>query len=122
MIRYEKKGIAMKKECKHHGITEYVKRKDGYYDCKQCRVDSVARRRRKVREKAIAFLGGKCEKCGYNKYNGALEFHHINPLDKTFELKISKMGQSWETVKKEAEKCMLLCANCHREIHQTIVD
>lgn len=66
---------------------------------------------------AIAYLGGKCTSCGYNKYYGSLEFHHRNPAEKEFQWNQMKK-RSLEDIKKELDKCDLLCANCHREAHQ----
>lgn len=67
----------------------------------------------------VQYKGGKCEICGYNKCEGALEFHHKNPLEKDIE--ISKWNfnytQDINLFLKEVDKCMLLCANCHREQH-----
>ncbi|MFA5340803.1 MAG: hypothetical protein WC332_03400 [Clostridia bacterium] len=54
-----------------------------------------------------------CSLCGYSKCNNALEFHHINP-DK--ERKPSQAG-TITSLLKEVSKCILVCANCHREIH-----
>ena len=84
---------------------------------KKLDVEQVARRRKKVREKAIEYKGGKCEFCGYSSCNAALEFHHIDATTKKFELSISNMGTAWSTLKLEIDKCLLLCANCHREEH-----
>lgn len=77
----------------------------------------VDRRRKKIKEMSVEYLGGKCLKCGYKKCIKALEFHHIEPEHKDFNL--SKWGhtRSWERVKAELDKCILVCANCHREIH-----
>ena len=88
-----------------------------YEDRKSYFVKYVIERRRKIRLKAIAHLGGKCMNCGYSKYPEVLEFHHKNPTNKLFN--VSKKGhcRSWERVSKEIEKCLLLCANCHRELH-----
>jgi len=58
--------------------------------------------------------------CGYNKCLEALEFHHRNPSEKEFNVSSKGHSRSWERVKKEIEKCDLLCANCHREIHAEI--
>lgn len=80
-------------------------------------VQAVQRRRRKVKQMAIEYKGGCCEKCGYNKYNEVLEFHHLDPTKKEFGIAYSGHCKSWEKVKKELDKCMLVCANCHREIH-----
>jgi predicted HNH restriction endonuclease len=73
-------------------------------------------RMRKLKEKCVAYKGGKCSKCGYNKFVEALEFHHINPEEKSLSLSTGK-GYSFEKVKDELDKCILVCANCHREIH-----
>lgn len=63
-------------------------------------------------------LGGKCQECGYNKNIAALEFHHINPDEKEFQLDMRHLSNtSIEKLRIEAAKCKLLCANCHRELH-----
>jgi hypothetical protein len=62
--------------------------------------------------------GGCCIKCGYNKNISALEFHHIDPTKKDYQLDVRKLSNSkMEDLVKEVEKCDLLCANCHRETH-----
>lgn len=66
----------------------------------------------------VEYKGGKCERCGYSKCIHALEFHHLNPLEKDFN--ISSSSKPIEELKKEVDKCQLLCANCHREVHQEI--
>lgn len=80
-------------------------------------IAKVSERRRKIKEMAVDSKGGKYSICGYNKYIGALEFHHIDPNKKDFGLGMSGMTRSWERVQKELAKCLLVCANCHREIH-----
>lgn len=65
----------------------------------------------------IEYKGGKCEICGYDKYKGALDLHHRNKSEKEFGLAMQGLSRSWEKMKKEADKCILLCANCHREVH-----
>jgi len=77
----------------------------------------VQRRREKIKSLSVEYKGGKCEICGYNKCIDALEFHHINPEEKDFGIASKGYVRSWEKVKKELDKCMLVCANCHREIH-----
>jgi hypothetical protein len=73
-------------------------------------------RKRKYKKYAIDLLGGKCCICGYNKSISAIDFHHINPNEKTKTIKDISAG-SLEKVLTEAKKCVLLCANCHREHH-----
>lgn len=63
----------------------------------------------------IEYKGGKCEKCGYDKCIEALEFHHLDPKQKDFN--VSSHSFSFDRMKKEADKCILVCSNCHREIH-----
>lgn len=85
----------------------------GIHACKTC---SFAIKRFKCKYKAIMYKGGKCSNCGYNKCFNALEFHHINPNEKDFSFaRITSI--KWETVKQELDKCVLLCANCHRKAH-----
>lgn len=62
--------------------------------------------------------GGKCEKCGYDKYLGALDFHHLNPSQKDFT--IGNRDFKLKECIEESKKCIMLCANCHREIHANI--
>jgi len=80
----------------------------------------VANRRRKVKAMAVAHMGGKCVKCGYNKCIAALEFHHLDPAQKDFNLARKGYTFSWDRVREEVEKCILVCANCHREIHHEL--
>ena len=106
----------MKSICKKHGLTEHSHRPDnGGKRCRKCMVEAVQKRRHKIRKKAIEYKGGKCSNCNYDKCHQALEFHHLDPLEKDFSF--DGNTRSWEKVKKEIEKCILLCANCHREIH-----
>ena len=83
-------------------------------------VQAVQKRRKKIKQMAIDYKGGCCEKCGYNKYNEVLEFHHLDPNKKDFGISHKGHCNSWEKVKKELDKCIMVCANCHREIHVEI--
>ena len=83
-------------------------------ESKKKMVENVSNRRRKVRAMAVEHKGGKCVKCGYNKCIAALDFHHIDPTQKDVQI---SMNSGWERIKEEIEKCILVCANCHREIH-----
>lgn len=65
---------------------------------------------------AIEYKGGKCQSCGYYRYQGALELHHLNKDEKEFGIGDKGYTRSWQKVKLELDKCILLCANCHREI------
>ena len=106
------------KECNTHGLVPFVLRKDGRYRCKKCSVDAVHRRRHRLKEMSIEYKGGKCERCGYDKSKRALSFHHLDPNEKEFT--VSSANKSWDSVKKELDKCMLVCMNCHMELHDEI--
>lgn len=74
-----------------------------------------ARTRRAVlRERAVEFLGGKCSICSYDKHPAGFDFHHVNPREKDFTI---SSAASWKKIEPELLKCVLLCSNCHREVH-----
>jgi len=81
----------------------------------------MRQRRWRLKNQAVAYKGGKCEECGYSKCIGALEFHHRDETSKEFAISNS-YSVSWETIQKELDKCDMLCANCHRELHEVISD
>lgn len=84
--------------------------------CKACEKARVSAFRKALKTKAIAYLGGSCQICGYNKCIDALVFHHRDATSKSFT--ISKwLTLSFEKIQQELNKCDLLCANCHAEIH-----
>jgi hypothetical protein len=66
---------------------------------------------------AVAYKGGKCEQCGYDRCLDALEFHHKDPAQKDFSISAKGYTRSWNKVVYELDKCVILCANCHRELH-----
>lgn len=108
------------KVCKKHGETTYQKNSQGKWICIKCRTEAKVKSRRKItklnRSKAIIYKGGKCVKCGYNTCPNALEFHHVDPTKKDINF-IKLKTKSFERFKIELDKCILVCANCHREIH-----
>jgi 5-methylcytosine-specific restriction endonuclease McrA len=81
------------------------------------RATTIKALRKAMKKEAVKRFGGKCIKCGYDKCIAALEFHHRNPEDKKFALSADKNTHSWEEYLAEAQKCDLLCSNCHAEIH-----
>lgn len=88
--------------------------------CKKCSSQIVIARQQKQKAKWVEYKGGKCAICGYDKCNGALHFHHVISSKKDFSLSTYKT-KNWEDIKKELDKCILLCANCHAEIHAGII-
>lgn len=89
--------------------------------CKKCHLKEsrlrLVKRQRLFKEKCVEYKGGKCEICGYSKYLGALDFHHKNSIEKDFGIGQYRKYNFSDIVKKELDKCSLLCANCHREEH-----
>jgi len=98
----------------------YMPEKRTYADRKAYLCKAVAKRRKKLRLMAREYKGGKCIICGYNKCLEALEFHHRDPKKKDFGLSVRGLTRSWEKIKAEIDKCALICANCHREVHAGI--
>jgi len=92
------------------------KEKRRYADRREELIKAVTKRRRKIKQLAIAYKGGQCQICGYSKYQGALDLHHIDQDSKEFGIGDKGYTRSWEKVKIELDKCTLLCANCHREV------
>lgn len=84
--------------------------------CKSCANKQTVERQQALKRKCVDYKGGKCEQCGYSKYIGALEFHHLDRNGKDFNLSHSR-STTFEKVKSELDKCTLICANCHRELH-----
>ena len=98
-----------------------VKRdKRRYTDRRQYLIAAVRKRRKKIRKMALEYKGDKCERCGYTQCMEALEFHHTISSEKDFSVSSKGYTRSWKRVKEELDKCILLCANCHREIHAQV--
>lgn len=82
--------------------------------------EGLRSRKRALKHFLVQYKGGKCCQCGYNKCEGALQFHHINQEEKDFTLSHINLNDtdfSIEIIKQEVDKCILLCANCHAEKH-----
>jgi transposase len=107
--------------CSRHGDISHYLDNRGYYRCKRCRAEAVVRRRRKVKDILVGEAGGRCQLCGYDRYSGALEFHHLYPATKSFGLSMRGLAPSIRALRIEAEKCVLLCSNCHAEVEGGIV-
>jgi hypothetical protein len=103
--------------CKRHGRTEFALVGSARRPrCKVCRGEAVARRRRKVKELLVAEAGGRCMICGFDRSVNALEFHHREPRQKSFGIAYGGLTRSIDQVRREAAKCVLLCANCHAQV------
>lgn len=83
--------------------------------------DAVKRWRERVKTRLIEAMGGRCVCCNYNRCARALEFHHRNPEDKDFGVGyILAHIVSWSKIVEEVKKCVMVCGNCHAEIHDGI--
>jgi 5-methylcytosine-specific restriction endonuclease McrA len=83
------------------------------------KTEAVIEWRKRTKQRLIDYKGGECELCGYKKCNRALQFHHLNPEKKDFS--ISGKSVSFEKLKDEVKKCILVCSNCHSEIHDGLI-
>lgn len=107
--------------CKGCGETDPAKfRKQwfstSYSKCKACHAKAQADKLRTNRGEAIKLKGGKCCICGYAKHHGSLHFHHLDPAQKDPKWKSLK-HKPIDEIMAELNKCCLVCANCHGEIH-----
>ena len=102
-------------KCKWHKCEKLTDKTYCSVNCKN--KFNVTVKRKRLKKQALEHKGNKCESCGYNRCSEALEFHHNNPEEKEFALSQTGNTYSWERIKNELDKCVLLCANCHRERH-----
>lgn len=107
-------------ECPIHGLVKFSKHRNGNvaprFRCTKCAADATYRIVKAKKERAYLEFGSACVVCGYDRCKAALEWHHLDPNGKEIEPK-KAFSRSWERIKEELKKCVLLCANCHREVH-----
>lgn len=104
-----------KKKCSICSKEILVEKNKNRSRCNTCNTNI---RRYRVKKKAVDYKGGKCEKCNWCGNISGFDFHHSNPKEKDFEINgrvIASM--KWDDIKKELDKCTLLCAICHRIEH-----
>jgi hypothetical protein len=92
-----------------------------YADRAEYLIKAVAKRRRRLKEMVVEYKGGKCTICGYKRCVSAFDLHHADDSKKKFGLSQRGLTRSWKMIREEADKCILVCANCHREIHANFV-
>lgn len=109
------------KVCKHHSKTQFVLEKRGSYRCKKCRSIAVSNNRRKRKLKLIKLHNSKCKICGYKKCVRGLQFHHLDPKEKSFGIAEKGACLSFKKMIQEISKCILVCANCHAEIEHGLI-
>lgn len=108
--------------------------KDFKYKQNQIQLCNICKRKSKrlaYRISAANYKQNKCEICGIERITiddlEMFDFHHIDKNNKSFELGDNIQSRSWQKIKEELDKCMMLCANCHRKQHlfirnQTVVE
>jgi transposase len=111
----------VKMSCRHHGLTDFWLEGRGIYRCLKCRSARVSARRRRMKALLVEDAGGRCRLCGYDRYVGALHFHHRDPQQKSFAMSGQGITRSLAKARVEAQKCILLCSNCHAEVEAGIV-
>lgn len=112
-------------DCEFHGKVKAAKHKNGNagsrFRCMKCSAEATKKVVDAKRERVYNELGRKCTVCGYDRCIEALEWHHVDSSTK--EITPSKVfSRSYERIIKELSKCVLLCANCHREEHVRLKD
>ncbi len=125
---YENQILALKAEGKNYkeimdilGCSESIIHYHFNPDSKKQAIKRQSRESRAQTNDCRNAKGGRCEICGYNSCFSALEFHHLDPSQKDFGISEMK-GCLLETLVHEVNKCALLCCNCHREVHEGILD
>jgi transcription elongation factor Elf1 len=108
--------------CPSHGDVAFVLEGRGYYRCTRCRQERVSRRRRQVKEILVSEAGGVCCICGYHRFMGALQFHHLDPDQKRMQISRNGITLSIATLRAEAAKCVLVCSNCHAELEGGVIE
>jgi hypothetical protein len=112
------------KRCKRHGLTEFAHYSSGQgkyrWCCKRCVGEAVTRRKQKLKRILVEEAGGCCAVCGYDRCIVNLTFHHVDPSIKSFAMSM-RVGRSIAAFREEAEKCVLVCANCHGEIEGGLI-
>jgi ribosomal protein L44E len=73
--------------------------------------------RRRMKARAVSYMGNACAGCGRSGHQAIFDFHHLDPAEKKFGITTDGIPRPWEKVLAELAKCVMLCANCHREVH-----
>jgi transposase-like protein len=103
----------LRRTCRKHGAGTFFLTRRGLYQCSRCRSEAVVARRRRVKAILVAESGGCCRRCGFADHPAALQFHHVDPSTKAFNVSAQGVTRSLARARAEAQKCVLLCANCH---------
>jgi 5-methylcytosine-specific restriction endonuclease McrA len=108
--------------CAHCGVIYDQTRSNRIYCSRDCKNQAYAKRQQAYLNEVK--LSSGCVRCGYKQHSAALQFNHINPLEKSFQLG-GNFRKTKEKLDAEIAKCEVLCANCHSihsyETHHTKV-
>ena len=109
--------------CGETDLTKFYTHKDGTlrYRCKKCDNSETIKRFREYKRQAVEYKGGRCVMCGYNACLGSLDFHHTDPDSKDPNWTRIRTWR-FDKIKEELDKCILVCRNCHGEIHYKLGD
>ena len=105
------------KECANARAREYYHRVKHDAVWLKDRNDRVTRDGLSKKQRAIDFMGGKCQDCKGTFPSPVYDFHHLDPSEKEHNLGNIMRRKNFSTIEKELSKCVLLCANCHRIRH-----
>jgi hypothetical protein len=96
----------------------YRKQRKGktYSICKACTTMLKIKEQKFNKKKCMEYKGNKCVICGYDRCMNAMQFHHLDPSEKEFTVG-KRHSMVFEKVIRELDKCILVCSNCHNEIH-----
>ena len=101
------------RERRRQGIQYVNVKRNGVYPV----AEYLQRWRTKTKLRAIQAMGGKCVCCGYDRPSLRIyHFHHLDPKTKKFQVGDNEV-QTWSLIVAELRKCVLLCSNCHAEVH-----
>jgi hypothetical protein len=89
--------------------------------CRTCVLKQTSDRQKNFKLMCVEYKGGKCIFCGYNRCVQAMDFHHLDPSQKDFAVSQRKSLAFTDVVRAELDKCALLCATCHREVHAGVI-
>jgi 5-methylcytosine-specific restriction endonuclease McrA len=116
--------VSKKFDWRKNTLIKYIKTRKPKHmsddEFRRRRSQAVIDWRRRVKVKLIAYKGGKCIYCGYDKCVSSLDFHHRNPEEKEFGIN-ECISYSYERLERESDKCDLVCRNCHGEINEGMI-
>lgn len=89
--------------------------------CKEVGGEIIGLRAVARKRYVLNLLGGSCLVCGYSKCDRNLVFHHLDPTGKEMDTASRAFLRRPKKIAYELMKCVLLCANCHGEVHSGLI-